>query len=49
MVRFYEGVLRGGLAPAAALRAAKLALLSAGGSQAHPYHWAPFVFWGRGE
>jgi CHAT domain-containing protein len=46
MVAFYEGIRRDGLAPSAALRRAKLAMLRAGGPHAHPHHWAAFVLWG---
>jgi CHAT domain-containing protein/Tfp pilus assembly protein PilF len=49
MVAFYSGMFRRGLAPGAALRAAKLELLRAGGPTSHPYHWAPFVLWGLWE
>lgn len=37
----YDGLARG-LAPADALRQAKLALLAGGGNFAKPYYWAPF-------
>ena len=43
--KFYEGVLRDGLEPAAALRAAKVAEIRAGGPAAHPYAWAGLVLW----
>jgi CHAT domain-containing protein/tetratricopeptide (TPR) repeat protein len=46
MRRFYEGMRKGGLSPAAALRRAKLDAIEAGGPTAHPYHWAAFVLWG---
>lgn len=49
MVAFYTKMLKGGLSPGAALRAAKIEMLKAGGARAHPYHWAPFVLWGLGE
>ena len=44
MARFYEHV-RGGLTPARALARAKLDL-RADPRHAHPFHWAPFVFFG---
>ncbi len=43
--RFYDAYLDGGLAPAAALRAAKLQRIRAGGPAAHPYAWAGLVLW----
>ena len=46
MKRFYNGVFKGNLSPAAALRAAQLALLQDERWQ-DPYHWAPFVFQGE--
>ena len=46
MTRFYEKMRRDGLAPAEALRAAKLDVLHAGGPSAHPFHWAGYVLWG---
>ena len=46
MESFYHG-MRGGAPPAAALRAAKLAMLaSARPAYRHPYFWAPFVITG---
>jgi CHAT domain-containing protein len=42
---FYEGLLRDGLEPAAALRAAKVARIREGGAAAHPYAWAGLVLW----
>jgi CHAT domain-containing protein len=42
---FYQRHLVDGLAPAAALRAAKLARLAAGGAAAHPYAWSALVLW----
>lgn len=45
MARFYEEHLGRGLAPAAALRAAQVALLAAP-ETAQPYHWAAFVLQG---
>ncbi len=49
MKRFYDEAFGKGLATAAALRAAKLSALRAGGAAAHPSAWAPFVLWGRGD
>jgi CHAT domain-containing protein len=50
MVSFYRRMFVDGLAPGAALRAAKLELLrSADGAnpaQRHPANWAAFVLWG---
>ena len=42
---FYRRHVVNGLAPAAALRAAKLARLAAGGAAAHPYAWSALVLW----
>jgi CHAT domain-containing protein len=41
MDMLYEGIA-GGQSPAGALRAAKLELLTRGGTFAKPYYWAPF-------
>jgi CHAT domain-containing protein len=46
MLAFYRQMAEHGLAPAAALRAAKLEFLRAGGARAHPREWAAFVLWG---
>jgi CHAT domain-containing protein len=46
MVRFYQGVLKEGLPPAAALRAAQLSLLN-DKRWASPYFWAPFTLQGE--
>ena len=46
VARFYAAWIRDGLAPAAALRRAKLESLAAGGEAAHPSAWAGFVLWG---
>jgi CHAT domain-containing protein len=46
MEAFYRRMLADGLAPAAALREAKLEMLRAGDPRAHPWHWAGFVLWG---
>jgi CHAT domain-containing protein len=43
MVAFYTHLRTGKLAPAAALRAAKLEIMK---EYPHPYHWAGFVLWG---
>jgi CHAT domain-containing protein/tetratricopeptide (TPR) repeat protein len=43
---FCRRVLRDGLAPREALRAAKVEALRAGGPASHPAHWAAFVLWG---
>lgn len=45
MRRFYEAMLKDGLSPSAALRAAQLAMMKQPGWQ-HPYHWAPFIVQG---
>jgi CHAT domain-containing protein len=49
MVSFYAKMLRDGLPAGAALRAAKLELLRAGGAGAHPGAWASFVLWGLAD
>jgi CHAT domain-containing protein len=49
MEDFYRRMVRDGLSPSEALRAAKLARLRAGGAMAHPHHWAGFVLWGVPE
>jgi len=49
MTDFYEGLMREGLTPAAALRAAQRERLRAGGAKAHPHHWAAFTLWGPAE
>jgi CHAT domain-containing protein len=46
MVRFYEGILKQGLRPAAALRAAQLSLMNEKRWGA-PYYWAPFTLQGE--
>lgn len=46
MVRFYQGVLKEGLPPAAALRAAQLLLMN-DKRWASPYYWAPFTLQGE--
>lgn len=48
MEHFYAGLLRDGLRPAAALRAAMLAARREAGAQRerHPYYWAGFGLWG---
>jgi CHAT domain-containing protein len=46
MQRFYRGVLEQGLLPAAALRAAQVAMIGETEWQA-PYYWAAFVFQGE--
>ena len=46
MVRFYQGVLKEGRPPAAALRAAQLSLMN-DKRWASPYYWAPFVLQGE--
>lgn len=45
MARFYDGYLRRGLPPAAALRQAQLALLD-DAATAEPYYWAGFLYHG---
>jgi len=49
MEGFYRGMFEEGLAPGAALRAAKLKELREGGEGSHPHHWAGFVLWGLSE
>lgn len=46
MVRFYQGMLKEGMRPAAALRAAQLSLMS-DKRFASPYYWAPFTLQGE--
>ena len=45
MLRFYDGLRGGGLAPAAALQRAQAEAAAAG---LHPFHWAGFALHGRG-
>jgi CHAT domain-containing protein/predicted negative regulator of RcsB-dependent stress response len=49
MVAFYRKMLEERRTPCAALRAAKLERLRAGGASAHPAKWAAFVLWGLPE
>lgn len=46
MVRFYHGMLKEGMRPAAALRAAQVSLMN-DKRWASPYYWAPFTFQGE--
>lgn len=46
MVRFYHGMLKEGMQPAAALRAAQLSLMN-DKRWASPYYWAPFTLQGE--
>lgn len=46
MVRFYQGMLKEGMRPAAALRAAQVSLMS-DKRWASPYYWAPFTLHGE--
>jgi CHAT domain-containing protein/Tfp pilus assembly protein PilF len=46
MVRFYRGMLKEGLRPAAALRAAQLSLMKEQ-RWSSPFYWAPFVLQGE--
>ncbi|HYV10579.1 MAG TPA: CHAT domain-containing protein, partial [Pyrinomonadaceae bacterium] len=46
MVRFYQGMLKEGLRPAAALRAAQLSLMN-DKRFVSPYYWAPFTLQGE--
>jgi CHAT domain-containing protein len=46
MVRFYHGMLKEGLRPAAALRAAQVSLMNDKQWES-PYYWAPFTFQGE--
>jgi tetratricopeptide (TPR) repeat protein len=46
MVRFYQGMLKEGMRPAAALRAAQMSLMN-DKRFASPYYWAPFTLQGE--
>jgi CHAT domain-containing protein len=46
MVRFYHGMLKEGMRPAAALRAAQVSLIN-DKRWASPYYWAPFTVHGE--
>lgn len=46
MVRFYNGILKEGMRPAAALRAAQISLMN-DNRWASPYYWAPFTLQGE--
>jgi CHAT domain-containing protein/tetratricopeptide (TPR) repeat protein len=46
MVRFYRGMLKEGMRPAAALRAAQVSLMN-DKQWASPYYWAPFTLQGE--
>jgi len=46
MVRFYHGMLKQGMRPAAALRAAQVSLMNER-RWASPYYWAPFTLHGE--
>lgn len=46
MTRFYKGILKDGLSPAAALRAAQLSMLQEK-QWASPYYWAGFIIQGE--
>lgn len=46
MVRFYQGMLKEGMRPAAALRAAQISLMN-DKQWASPYYWAPFTLQGE--
>jgi CHAT domain-containing protein len=46
MVRFYHGMLKEGMRPAAALRAAQVSLMN-DKRWASPYYWAPFTLQGE--
>lgn len=46
MVRFYRGILKDGLRPAAALRAAQISLIN-DAQWGSPYYWAPFTLQGE--
>lgn len=46
MARFYKGMLRGGLRPAEALRAAQISIWKEKRWQ-HPYYWAAFIMQGE--
>lgn len=48
MARFYQGMLRDGLTPAAALREAKVGMWQQGRWR-HPYYWAGFILQGDGS
>jgi CHAT domain-containing protein len=46
MVRFYQGMLKQGMPPAAALRSAQLSLMNEK-RWVSPYYWAPFILQGE--
>jgi CHAT domain-containing protein len=46
MVRFYHGMLKDGMRPAEALRAAQLSLMN-DKRFTSPYYWAPFTLQGE--
>jgi CHAT domain-containing protein len=46
-MRQFYGRLSAGVEPAAALREAKLEMISGRGAERHPYYWAPFVLVGH--
>jgi CHAT domain-containing protein/tetratricopeptide (TPR) repeat protein len=48
MARFYQGMLRDGLSPSAALREAKMQMWRQGRWR-HPYYWAAFTLQGEGD
>jgi CHAT domain-containing protein len=48
MVRFYQGILKDGMRPAAALRAAQVSLMN-DQRWASPYYWAPFTCRASGD
>lgn len=48
MARFYQAMLKDGLTPSAALRAAKMSMWRQGRSR-HPYYWAGFILQGNGS
>lgn len=48
MARFYQAMLKDGLTPSAALRAAKMSMWKQGRWR-HPYYWAGFVLQGNGD
>lgn len=47
VTKFYASLHNSGVSKAEALRAAQQALISAGGEDAHPAYWAPFILIGN--
>ncbi len=47
MVDFYSNILTHGMSYSDALHTAKLKMISAGGNNAHPFFWSPFILIGK--